>query len=83
VPQVHFSLKFEEKMSMFDALGLVLLDAQEYHRKGFPLANPIQRCVLFFQHYGSGNGNNFFIETMFPSMHMKVFLSIAAYLIVC
>jgi hypothetical protein len=83
VPQVHFSLKFEEKMSTFDALGLVLLDAQEYHCKVFPLAKPIQRLVLFsFQQYDGGH-NNSFIETMFRSTHMKVFRSIAAYLIVC
>ena len=34
VPQVHFCMKFDEKMSTFDALGSVLLDAQEYHCKG-------------------------------------------------
>jgi hypothetical protein len=48
VPEVHFSLKFEETMPIFDALGSVLLDAQEYHRKGFPLAKPIQWPVFIF-----------------------------------
>ena len=43
VSQVHFSLKFSENTPIFDALGGVLLDAQEFHQKSFPLAKPIQR----------------------------------------
>ena len=45
VPQVHFSLKFSENTPIFDALGSVLVDAQEFHQKSFPLAKSIQRCV--------------------------------------
>ena len=45
MPQVHFSLKFSENTPIFDALGGVLVDAQEFHQKSFPLAKSIQRCV--------------------------------------
>ena len=47
VPQVYFSLKFNESIPIFDALGGVLLDAQEFHQnlKSFPLAKAIQRFV--------------------------------------
>ena len=48
VSQVHFSLKFSENTPIFDALGGVLLDAQEFHQKSFPLAKPIQRWVHYF-----------------------------------
>jgi hypothetical protein len=48
VPQVYFSLKFNENTPIFDALGGVLLDAQEFHQKTFPLAKSIQRCVTQF-----------------------------------
>ena len=47
VPQVYFSLKFNENTPIFDALGGVLLDAQEFHQKSFPLAKSIQRCVQY------------------------------------
>lgn len=30
---------------IYDALGEILADAQEFHRKSFPLAKPIQRFV--------------------------------------
>jgi hypothetical protein len=43
VPQVYFSLKFSENIPIFEALGGVLMDAQEFHQKSFPLAKPIQR----------------------------------------
>jgi hypothetical protein len=47
VPQVYFSLKFDESTPIYNALGNVLVDTQEFHRKSFPLAKPIQRFVLF------------------------------------
>jgi hypothetical protein len=46
VPQVYFSLKFDESTPIYNALGDVLVDAQEFHRKSFPLAKPIQRFIL-------------------------------------
>jgi hypothetical protein len=47
VPQVYFSSKFDETTQIYDALGDILVDAQEFHRKSFPLAKLIQRFVLF------------------------------------
>ena len=55
VPQVYFSLKFNENTQIFDALGGVLLDAQEFHQKTFPLAKSIQRCVTQFNTSWIGN----------------------------
>ena len=46
VPQVYFSLKFDETRMIYDALGEILADAQEFHQKSFPLAKPIQRFVI-------------------------------------
>lgn len=46
VQQVYFSLKFDETMMIYDALGDVLVDAHAFHQKSFPLAQPIQRYVI-------------------------------------
>jgi len=45
VPQVYFSLKFEETAMIYDALGDILVEAQAFHRKSFPLAKQIQRLA--------------------------------------
>jgi len=51
VPQVYFSLRFDETRMIYDALGEILVDAQEFHQKSFPLAKPIQRShVVFYAH---------------------------------
>jgi hypothetical protein len=39
-------LKFDESTPIYNALGDVLVNAQEFHQKSFPLAKPIQRFVL-------------------------------------
>ena len=49
VPQVYFSLKFDETTMIYDALGDVLVDAQAFHQKSFPLAQPIQRFVTILR----------------------------------
>jgi hypothetical protein len=45
VPQINLSARIDENTLIFDALGRVLLDAQEFHQKSFPMAKSIQRCV--------------------------------------
>jgi hypothetical protein len=38
-------MKFDESVPIYDALGTILSDAQEFHRKISPLARPITRFV--------------------------------------
>ena len=45
IPQVYFSLKFDDTTMIYDALGDILVDAQAFHQKSFPIAKPIQRFV--------------------------------------
>ena len=46
VSQVYFSLKFDETRIIYNALGKILADAQEFHQKSFPLIKLIQRFVI-------------------------------------
>jgi len=46
IPQVYFSLKFDDTMMIYDALGDILVDAQAFHRKSFPIAKPLQRFMI-------------------------------------
>jgi hypothetical protein len=39
--------KFDETTPIYNALGDILVDAQAFHQKSFPLAKPIQRFVFF------------------------------------
>jgi len=43
VPQVFFSIKFDETRMIYDALSKILEDAQEFYWKSFPLMKAIQR----------------------------------------
>ncbi|KAF9457273.1 hypothetical protein BDZ94DRAFT_1240915 [Collybia nuda] len=43
VPQVQFSMRFEENMLIHEALGDIIKDAQVFHADSFPKVQPIHR----------------------------------------
>ena len=46
IPQVFLLLKFDKSTAIYNTLGDILVDGQEFHWKSFPLAKPIQRFVV-------------------------------------
>jgi hypothetical protein len=72
VPQVYFSLKFDETRLIYEALGEILVDAQEFHKKSFPLAKPIQRCdYLSVCRHNNANNIVWISGLMLSSMPMR------------
>ena len=80
IPQVYFLLKFDETTPIYNALGDILVDAQEFHRKSFPLAKPIQRFVFFMVIIK--NNNDMVLGIMLTSMLMRAQQNIIVSLIV-